>query len=66
MNRTTNRPPVTDNVTTLARRHNTTREGIRETARDLGLRVSYVSSRHCWVIAEDATTVRRFNDHLGN
>lgn len=55
---------ATDSLKTLARRHSVTRATIRDLAADLDLNVDYSADRRTWFIAEDATTVRMFNDHL--
>jgi SOS-response transcriptional repressor LexA len=54
----------TDSIKTLAKRHGITPDAIREMAEDLNLNVEYSASRRTWFIAEDARTVRMFNDHL--
>jgi len=55
---------ATDNFKALANRTGLTVAAIRDTARDLGLQVAYRKDRRTWVLAEDATTVRLFNEHL--
>lgn len=55
---------ATDNIKALAKRYNTTPAAVRDTARDIALAVTYDAARRTWVVAEDAATVRLFNDHL--
>lgn len=55
---------ITDNVKALAKRHGMTRAAVREAADDLGLVVNYATDRRTWVVAEDAATVRAFDEHL--
>jgi len=66
MDTTTATRIATDNVRTLAKRYNMTRAAVRATATDLGLTLTYSPTRHTWIIAEDATTVRAFNEHLAD
>lgn len=55
---------ATDSFKSLRRQTGLTIAQIRETARDLGLEVSYSAARRTWYLAEDASTVRAFNDHI--
>lgn len=58
---------ATDNIKALAKRYpHATPRAIREMATDLGLSTAYDPARRTWFIAEDATTVRTFNDHLAD
>lgn len=54
----------TDNLKTLAKRYDTTPAAIRAIADDLGLNTTYAKDRRTWVLAEDASTVAAFNEHL--
>lgn len=58
---------ATDSLRALAKRYpHATPRALREMAEDLGLAVAYDSSRRTWYIAEDARTVRTFNEHLAD
>ena len=54
----------TDSLKALAARHGDTVEGLLAVIKDLGLAVRYVARRKTWVLAEDAKTIRRFNEFL--
>ena len=55
---------ATDNIKTLAKRYDVTPSDVREMAEDLGLATAYDPARRTWYIAEDARTIRVFNDDL--
>ena len=58
---------ATDNIKSLAKHYAyATPRAIREMAEDLGLATAYDPARRTWYIAEDASTVRTFNEHLAD